>query len=66
MSEDQFVNMITHGQPAAPAYFSVDAAMKKRVHPLLDQSRKIPTLSAAQVSAGTERRCAGGGCSQRR
>ena len=49
MSEDQFVNMITHGQPAAPAYFSVDAAMNKRVHPLLDQSRKIPTLSAAQV-----------------
>jgi len=49
MSEDEFVELITHGQPAAPAYFSADAAMNKRVHPLLDQSRKIPALNAAQV-----------------
>lgn len=49
MSEDEFVQRITHGQPAAPAYFTVDAAMNKRVHPLLDQSRKIPELSAAQI-----------------
>ena len=49
MSEDEFVELITHGQPAAPAYFSVDAAMNKRVHPLLDQSRKIPALSVTQV-----------------
>jgi len=49
MSEDEFVELITRGQPAAPAYFSVDAAMNKRVHPLLDQSRKIPALSAAQI-----------------
>jgi rhodanese-related sulfurtransferase len=49
MSEDDFVELITHGQPAAPAYFSVDAAMNKRVHPLLEQSRAIPALSPAQV-----------------
>lgn len=49
MTEDAFVELITHGQPAAPAYFSVNAAMNKRVHPLLDQSRSIPELSAAQV-----------------
>jgi hypothetical protein len=42
MSEGDFVDLITHGQPAAPSYFSVDAAMNKRVHPLLDQHRKIP------------------------
>jgi hypothetical protein len=36
MAEDEFVNAITQGQPAAPAYFSVDAVMNKRVHPLLD------------------------------
>jgi hypothetical protein len=41
-SEGDFVDLITHGQPAAPSYFSVDAAMNKRVHPLLDQHRKIP------------------------
>lgn len=54
MSEDEFVDLITHGQPAAPAYFSVDAAMNKRVHPLLDRSRRIPALSAAQVREALE------------
>lgn len=49
MSEDAFVELITQGQPAAPAYFSVDAAMNKRVHPLLDQRRQVPTLTAAKV-----------------
>ena len=49
MSEDAFVELVTHGQPAAPAYFSVDAAMNKRVHPLLDQSRSIPQFSPDQV-----------------
>jgi hydroxyacylglutathione hydrolase len=49
MGEEDFVDLITRGQPAAPAYFSVDAAMNKRVHPLLNQSRKIPALSPAQM-----------------
>jgi glyoxylase-like metal-dependent hydrolase (beta-lactamase superfamily II)/rhodanese-related sulfurtransferase len=49
MTQEAFVELITHGQPAAPAYFSVDAAMNKRVHPLLDQSRRIPALSPAQL-----------------
>ncbi len=49
MTEEAFVELITHGQPAAPAYFSVDAAMNKRVHPLLDQTRQIPALSPAQM-----------------
>jgi hydroxyacylglutathione hydrolase len=49
MSEDDFVKLITHGQPAAPAYFSVDAAMNKRVHPLLEQSRAIPELNPVQI-----------------
>ena len=49
MTEADFVELITRGQPAAPAYFSMDAAMNKRVHPLLDQHRNIPELTAAQV-----------------
>jgi rhodanese-related sulfurtransferase len=49
MSQDAFVELITHGQPAAPSYFAVDAAMNKRVHPLLDQSRSIPEFTATQV-----------------
>ncbi|KHJ70502.1 sulfurtransferase, partial [Rhodococcus sp. Chr-9] len=39
MSEDDFVALVTDGQPAAPSYFSVDAAMNKRMHPLLLQDR---------------------------
>jgi hypothetical protein len=52
MSEGDFVDLITHGQPAAPSYFSVDAAMDKRVHPM-DQHRKIPhrlRLRSARLS----------------
>jgi hydroxyacylglutathione hydrolase len=54
MSESAFVERITHGQPAAPAYFSVDAAMNKRVHPLLDQAREIPELTPAQLRTALE------------
>ena len=51
MSEDDFVALVTDGQPAAPAYFSVDAAMNKRVHPLLAQDHTIPELRPQQVAA---------------
>jgi hydroxyacylglutathione hydrolase len=49
MSEDEFVALVTHGQPAAPAYFAADAAMNKRVHPLLDQTRSVHRLSPASL-----------------
>ncbi|MFD6859733.1 rhodanese-like domain-containing protein [Rhodococcus sp. NPDC060090] len=49
MSEDDFVSLITDGQPAAPTYFSVDAAMNKRVHPLLALDHAIPELTPQQV-----------------
>lgn len=54
MTEDAFVELITSGQPAAPSYFSVDAAMNKRVHPLLDRSRRIPALTPAQLRAALD------------
>ncbi|MEN4473913.1 MBL fold metallo-hydrolase [Mycolicibacterium cosmeticum] len=54
MSESAFIEWITHGQPAAPAYFSVDAAMNKRVHPLLEQARKIPALTQKQIRTALE------------
>lgn len=49
MGEADFVELITHGQPAAPAYFSSDAAMNKRVHPLLATDRKIPEMTPRQI-----------------
>lgn len=49
MSANEFVALVTDGQPAAPAYFSVDAAMNKRVHPLLNQARSVRRLSAESL-----------------
>ncbi|MCJ0891990.1 MBL fold metallo-hydrolase [Rhodococcus sp. ARC_M12] len=57
MSEDAFVALVTDGQPAAPSYFSADAAMNKRIHPLLPQGRTVPELTpgavTAELAAGT-------------
>ncbi|KUI30761.1 rhodanese-like domain-containing protein [Mycobacterium sp. GA-2829] len=49
MTEDAFVELVTAGQPAAPSYFSVDAAMNKRVHPLLQADREVPAMTPHQV-----------------
>ncbi|WP_072688564.1 MBL fold metallo-hydrolase [Rhodococcus marinonascens] len=49
MSEDAFVALITDGQPAVPAYFSVDAALNKATHAVLDQDRHIPAMTPEQV-----------------
>ncbi|MBJ8341292.1 MBL fold metallo-hydrolase [Antrihabitans sp. YC3-6] len=49
MTEQAFVALITDGQPAVPDYFAVDAAMNKTTHALLDQQRRIPELTAAEL-----------------
>jgi hydroxyacylglutathione hydrolase len=49
MSEDDFVALVTDGQPAAPAYFAADAAMNKRIHPLLDQTRGVRRMSSESL-----------------
>lgn len=54
MSEEAFVAMLTEGQPAAPTYFASDAAMNKRVHPLLRQDRTVPAMTPAQVLAALD------------
>jgi glyoxylase-like metal-dependent hydrolase (beta-lactamase superfamily II)/rhodanese-related sulfurtransferase len=54
MSVDAFVTLITRGQPAAPSYFSVDAAMNKRLHPLLDEARRISPLTPAEIRAALQ------------
>lgn len=54
MSEEAFVEMITEGQPAAPAYFSSDAAMNKRVHPLLHQDRTVAEMTPEQIRAALD------------
>jgi hydroxyacylglutathione hydrolase len=54
MTEDAFVTMLTDGQPAAPPYFSVDAAFNRQDHRPLDQSRRIPAMPARQVRAALD------------
>jgi glyoxylase-like metal-dependent hydrolase (beta-lactamase superfamily II)/rhodanese-related sulfurtransferase len=51
MTEDEFVTLLTNGQPAAPAYFATDAAMNKRVHPLLDQTRSVQRMTPETLRA---------------
>jgi rhodanese-related sulfurtransferase len=55
MSEDAFVAMVSDAQPAAPAYFSVDAALNRQVRAPLNQARTITALAPAQVRAALTR-----------
>jgi glyoxylase-like metal-dependent hydrolase (beta-lactamase superfamily II)/rhodanese-related sulfurtransferase len=54
MSEEAFVAMLTAGQPAAPAYFASDAAMNKRIHPLLQADRTVPEMTPQQIRAALD------------
>jgi len=49
MSEDTFVALITDGQPAVPGYFSVDVALNKSNHALLEQDRRIAELTPEEL-----------------
>src|SRR6516165_9717604 len=49
MSEDEFVALVTEGQPAAPSYFPVAAAINRRARPPLDRARTIPPMNPAQL-----------------
>ena len=54
MTEEAFVAMLTSGQPAAPAYFAADAAMNKRVHPLLRPDRTVPEMAPRRIQAAVD------------
>jgi len=42
MTTERFVGLVTEGQPTAPAYFSHDAALNRRDHPLFDVDPPVP------------------------
>jgi hydroxyacylglutathione hydrolase len=54
MSEDEFVALITAGQPPAPSYFPVDAAINRRARSPLDHARTIAALSPAQMRSALD------------
>lgn len=54
MSEAEFVDMVTTGQPAAPAYFAVDAALNLRMRELLEPGQTVVPFSPAEVRTAME------------
>lgn len=51
MTEDDFVAVVTEGQPVAPAYFSFDAHRNREARPLLEEDTPPPPLDVDSVSA---------------
>ncbi|MHC3467444.1 MBL fold metallo-hydrolase [Streptomyces sp. 7R007] len=56
MSRDSFVELVTAGQPSAPAYFVYDALLNRKEHGLFDAAAAARPLSAEEF---TRRRAAG-------
>jgi glyoxylase-like metal-dependent hydrolase (beta-lactamase superfamily II)/rhodanese-related sulfurtransferase len=54
MSEDEFVAVVTEGQPAAPAYFAFSAHRNRERHPLLGEHDLPAPLGLADVLAARE------------
>ena len=48
MGEDEFVALVTEGQPPAPGYFIYDAVLNRRQHGLLDVESSASPLPAAE------------------
>ena len=46
-----FVELVTEGQPPAPAYFLYDAVLNRNERPLLDESAPPPTLTLDELQA---------------
>ncbi|MGE3621963.1 MAG: rhodanese-like domain-containing protein [Acidimicrobiia bacterium] len=51
MTRERFVDLVTEGQPVAPAYFGYDAGLNRRAHPLLDEHGEVPVLDLAGLDA---------------
>jgi glyoxylase-like metal-dependent hydrolase (beta-lactamase superfamily II)/rhodanese-related sulfurtransferase len=51
MAEDEFVRVVTEGQPVAPAYFAFDASRNREARPLLAEDELPRDLSLDDVLA---------------
>ncbi|MFN3216527.1 MAG: MBL fold metallo-hydrolase [Acidimicrobiales bacterium] len=54
MSKDEFVTLVTEGQPAAPDYFLHDAITNRKAHEVFDEDRPLDSmdLDAAVAAMG--------------
>ena len=51
MTEDQFVDVVTEGQPSAPMYFSYAANRNREAHATLDEDAAVTALDLGEVVA---------------
>ncbi|MEO7130522.1 MAG: rhodanese-like domain-containing protein, partial [Dermatophilaceae bacterium] len=51
MTEAQFLEVVTAGQPPAPAYFVYNATLNKQVRHVRDAHTTVPALTDEQVAA---------------
>jgi len=49
MTEDEFVAVVTEGQPVAPLYFAFSATRNRQAHELLDEDQELAPLPLAEV-----------------
>ena len=54
-SKEAFVDLVTEGQPPAPAYFPFNATLNKRQRPLLDEDAMPEPLTLPEVQNRVER-----------
>ncbi|MGW4381019.1 MBL fold metallo-hydrolase [Kitasatospora sp. NPDC004531] len=45
MTEDEFVTVVTAGQPAVPAYFAFTSVRNREARPVLDEDSAVPPLT---------------------
>lgn len=55
MTEDEFVAIVTEGQPTAPGYFVFDAVLNRKRRPLLDEGAPPAVLDVEAALAAAER-----------
>jgi len=51
MTEDEFVAVVTEGQPVAPLYFPFAAVLNRKERELLNDEERVPTLTIDEVVA---------------
>jgi len=55
MAEEQFLALVTAGQPSAPEYFVYDAILNRKQRDVLDADRDVPALDDAALDAALAR-----------
>lgn len=55
MTKDEFIEVVTAGQTAPPAYFAYDAGLNREMRPLLDEITPPPHMEISEVVAAQDK-----------